>query len=336
MSCIARGWPASLALLGSLTAGSAGAGVTVTYGIGSAVESIDRRATFAFVPRATGIRRYTEDGLLFDSRYIDPASRDTAGSYDAEGSEWTTISTTDGQKLVAIEFKARSGSAFADVADRFYWEAHDAGAVVGSGIVTPGYFDFIGFFDPTGFDDLRFKGGNVELLAQIGFAGTRPLYTYFSSYSHYSIDDVRAEVATDSDGDDRFGRFDDCPTVPNPDQADSDLDGEGDVCDAFPQGGSELTESLAQCLDDLAVLAGDPRLADSDADGEDDASDRCPGTAAAAEVDEAGCSLFQFCGAIDARSWQGRLDCDLADWRNDEPRQWKGDCRAVRGSCTAR
>ena len=44
----------------------------------------------------------------------------------------------------------------------------------------------------------------------------------------------------DTDGDGHLDPSDNCPQVPNPDQADTDGDGFGDVCDGFPYGSQDL------------------------------------------------------------------------------------------------
>jgi len=77
----------------------------------------------------------------------------------------------------------------------------------------------------------------------------------------------------DADGDGVGDGADNCPTTPNPDQADTDGDGLGDACDP-----------------------------DDDNDGVLDGADACPGTAAGDVVDAAGCSIGQYapCGAV----WQ--------------------------------
>jgi hypothetical protein len=67
---------------------------------------------------------------------------------------------------------------------------------------------------------------------------------------------------------------------------------------------------------------------DGDSDVEGDATDRCPGTPPAEEVDDAGCSVAQFCAAFDATSRDGARQCKKADWKNDEPfmRTRDADC----------
>jgi hypothetical protein len=89
---------------------------------------------------------------------------------------------------------------------------------------------------------------------------------------------------------------------------------------------------LAGALSELAAA-----LADSDADGVRDAGDACPGSAAGSEVDAVGCSLAQFCAAIDASTGTGRSTCNHSDWRNDEPlSDSPNDCKAQAGLCLAR
>jgi hypothetical protein len=132
--------------------------------------------------------------------------------------------------------------------------------------------------------------------------------------------------ANDPDGDEFEGSLDNCPTVANPDQSDRDHDGIGDACDPFPD---DPDNALAQCKADLS------RLNDSDGDGIDDRHDRCPNTATGAAVDQEGCSIEQFCGAIDATTSRGRLICRRSDWRNDQPLMRPGidgDCRVDLGA----
>jgi hypothetical protein len=134
----------------------------------------------------------------------------------------------------------------------------------------------------------------------------------------------------DADGDGVPDIADNCPNDPNPNQEDQDLDLIGDVCDPFPD---DSDNDQAQCEADLAqCLAG--LVPDQDGDGEADATDACPDTPEGAAVDQAGCSLAQFCAAIDATTADGAKVCKNSDWRNDEPlaASNKGDCRVEKGN----
>jgi hypothetical protein len=135
----------------------------------------------------------------------------------------------------------------------------------------------------------------------------------------------------DRDGDGVGDGHDNCPLHANADQADSDGDRKGDVCDphvTLPDGALAACEESTErrtvylaCLNTLGAL-------DEDFDGEHDFNDRCPETPAATPVDDSGCTLEQFCAV------QG-TGCTKADWRNDEPLAKRGDCARFRTSRTA-
>ncbi len=95
---------------------------------------------------------------------------------------------------------------------------------------------------------------------------------------------------------------------------------------------------LAVCEEDLAICLADPDppCADSDGDGESDATDRCAATPPGEAVDDAGCSLAEFCGQFDTSRPKGRWSCRRGDWGNDEPSVWQHDrdCRVVRNAQT--
>ena len=80
---------------------------------------------------------------------------------------------------------------------------------------------------------------------------------------------IRA-IGADADGDGRVDHFENCPQVANPDQADLDLDGQGDACDPDIDGDG-VTNAADNCA--KAANAGQ---ADSDKDGIGDACDPTP------------------------------------------------------------
>ena len=89
-----------------------------------------------------------------------------------------------------------------------------------------------------------------------------------------------------------------------------------------------LSNALVQCQDDLAGA-----VADADQDGKRDLDDTCAGSASGVAVDTAGCSLEQFCSAIDATTRRGKRICKRADWKHDEPimKARDRDCTIDRG-----
>ena len=77
------------------------------------------------------------------------------------------------------------------------------------------------------------------------------------------------DVLNDGDGDGVVDERDNCPTVKNPDQRDSDGDGQGDACDAFTdRDGDGVADQNDNCL-----TVSNPDQSDRDGDGYGDACD---------------------------------------------------------------
>lgn len=80
------------------------------------------------------------------------------------------------------------------------------------------------------------------------------------------------DPSSDGDGDGVPDAEDNCPDVPNPDQADGDGDGIGDACDETPGGPDEDGDGIPDA-DDNCPGVPNPDQADSDGDGIGDACD---------------------------------------------------------------
>ena len=120
--------------------------------------------------------------------------------------------------------------------------------------------------------------------------------------------------AQDRDGDEWADGLDNCADIANPGQEDADGDRFGDVCDAYPQD----PDNLGACLADVSELLDEvdalrDELQDKDGDGVIDRYDACEDSRRP-PVDSAGCSQTQFCTAMTTAA-----TCARADWLNDEP-----------------
>lgn len=81
----------------------------------------------------------------------------------------------------------------------------------------------------------------------------------------------------DSDSDGVLDANDNCPNTPNPDQADADGDGRGDVCDACPMDAANDADGDGVCGNvDNCPTTPNPDQGDADGDGRGDACDTCP------------------------------------------------------------
>ena len=85
---------------------------------------------------------------------------------------------------------------------------------------------------------------------------------------------------TDTDGDGKGDACDNCPTTPNADQADADSDGIGNVCDQCTDtdndGYGNPGYPANTCPLDNCPTTFNPTQADTDSDGKGDACDNCP------------------------------------------------------------
>ena len=84
-------------------------------------------------------------------------------------------------------------------------------------------------------------------------------------------------VPLDSDGDGFMDDQDNCPAIFNPTQADTDLDGVGDVCDICLLGPDDLDSDLDGTPDDCDLCSGWSDALDMDGDGVPDGCDVCAG-----------------------------------------------------------
>ncbi len=110
-----------------------------------------------------------------------------------------------------------------------------------------------------------------------------------------------ADPANDSDGDGVCGDVDDCPDVYNPNQMDTDGDGQGDECDSDDDN-DNIPDESDNCRFDVNA-----DQADSDGDGVGDVCDNCP---ADPNLDQADADADTFGDACDV--------CPAGDDRIDD------------------
>jgi Ca2+-binding RTX toxin-like protein len=108
-------------------------------------------------------------------------------------------------------------------------------------------------------------------------------------------------IFTDTDGDGTVDPSDNCPEVDNPDQADSDTDGLGDVCDEDPEGDGFGAGDNCPAVDNAGQEdtdgdgMGDFCDADADDDGTLNGADNCPLTPNVDQADDDGDNIGNAC-----------------------------------------
>jgi len=133
---------------------------------------------------------------------------------------------------------------------------------------------------------------------------------------------VPNSLQENTDGEGGGDACDNCPSVVNPSQADGDIDGIGDDCDVCP-----------------AFL--DPAQADADADGHGDACDNCPADADPTQLDTDSDGFGDACDNCPAVSNATQPDADSDEVGDDcddcrlvaDPAQVDGDSDTVGDAC---
>lgn len=192
----------------------------------------------------------------------------------------------------------------------------------------------------------KFKASSVQ--ADLSFidaagptGGTQPPDGLVPTDASRDASVVDGGPGVDSDGDGVPDEGDNCPMAPNPDQADGDMDGQGDACDGDTDGDGVPPESdncpdVANadqfdadrdgqgdaCDDDPdgdgvddateAMRGTNPRLADTDGDGHADGMDTCPTVADRIAQDKDGDGAGDACDPDDDGD-------NIPDWRDNCP-----------------
>ena len=153
----------------------------------------------------------------------------------------------------------------------------------------------------------------------------RPGYPFFCVHG----ETVSWSCCPDLDGDGLCETVDNCPTVHNPDQTDTDLDGDGDACDD-----DDDADGVPDASDNCPLAANADQAdadgdglgnlcdLDNDNDGVDDVDDNCPAVANAGQADGDGDGAGDACDncllEANPEQWDGDLDglgdvCDPDD-----------------------
>jgi hypothetical protein len=137
-----------------------------------------------------------------------------------------------------------------------------------------------------------------------------------STYPQLTADSAWSNAVSilDQDGDGIVDTQDNCPTTPNPDQADADGDGIGDACDTCTDTDADTFGNPGfaanTCLVDNCPTNANPLQEDGDGDGVGDACDNCTQVSNADQRDTNGDDYGNICDA----DLNGDLTVNLGDY----------------------
>ena len=131
---------------------------------------------------------------------------------------------------------------------------------------------------------------------------TGTVYFAFKYYSNgaptrWTVDSfkITADENDDIDDDGILNENDNCPTTANPDQADADGDGVGDVCDVCAGADDKLDADADGVPDGCDICIGFDDKIDTDADGIPNGCDNCPTIANPDQADTDGDGVGDVC-----------------------------------------
>lgn len=116
---------------------------------------------------------------------------------------------------------------------------------------------------------------------------------------------TESSLNTDTDSDGVPDWRDNCPTVPNADQTDSNHDGVGDACTVADSDGDGVPDNTDNCPN-----VANANQADSDGDGVGDACDNCPSAANSNQADSDGDGIGDACDNCATTSNSNQADSD--------------------------
>ncbi|MFH1701714.1 MAG: thrombospondin type 3 repeat-containing protein [Candidatus Zixiibacteriota bacterium] len=173
------------------------------------------------------------------------------------------------------------------------------GTIVSDGLTGPGEFDIASLWfhvetvneaeeQEIVFDTTQISPNNYVLLSK-----NQPNHEAAIPGIKYFPDDV---LNQDSDDDGIYDAYDNCPFVPNPDQANDDGDIYGDLCDNCPNlAGEDLTDSDGDGLGDICDACPNDFENDIDGDLVCGDVDNCPLVANADQADLNGNNIGDVC-----------------------------------------
>ncbi|XXX77587.1 DNRLRE domain-containing protein [Sorangium sp. So ce134] len=146
---------------------------------------------------------------------------------------------------------------------------------------------------------LHFKNGEWYEIKKGGDPDNHTICGNTPDFSIFAI-----VIPEDLDNDGVTFHEDNCRSVPNPDQADLDSDGAGDLCDL-----DDDDDGVEDAIDSCARVSS-PEQTDSDGDGVGDACDNCPTAANSGQEDSDGDGAGDVCDNCAISPNPSQLDAD--------------------------